>query len=373
MKLIKPRPISFTPVCEQHRHYGPTPCPWVECAYGIEDNEFLLEANFLSGKGRQYRRQRWTSPESESYYSWIGEDWRPSFNDSLSIIDREIERLGQRRPIGGITVYHYTDLQGLKGILDTQGMWLTDYAYLNDSSEMEYGLGLVKQKLSQAADNPKYSKIAAIFRDWIAGLDNHQHRICISSYSLDGDSLSQWRAYGSVAIGFKLDYSLAGWNGECVINSVIYDKDEQERYLEYFVNHVLQAYELDNGKFNDVDKLKIIYQGGVHSTINLVARLKNSGFSDEREVRVAYVENPEFVDLGMSLAPKRFRISGDGIVPYVSTLDLSTDKSEPKLPIIEVVVGPTISPNGERSIREYLDYLDLRGVIVRRSAIPYRK
>jgi hypothetical protein len=373
VKLIRPLAYSSRPVCEYHLHFGVTPCPWPECKHGVEDDEFSLDVSPSRGMVTRYRRQRWISPDSQPYYSWIGDDWRPAFLDCVRLVNREMERLKLRQSVGKDTVYHYTDLNGLKGILDSQAMWLTDYAYLNDSTEMEHGLGLVKEKLLAAIDDPKYAKVADVFSSWVDGLVNHKHRICISSYSLDGDSLSQWRAYGSVAIGFKPDLSLAGWNSESSINSVIYERDKQELYIDYFLNHVLQAHEVDVAKIDSVESLDLTYQGGVHSTINLVACLKNPGFADEREVRVAYVENPEFAEIGMTIAPKKFRVSADAIIPYVTTRDLASEKSKPELPIREVVVGPTISPKGERSIREYLDHLGLEKVELRRSSIPYRK
>ncbi|MEU6190491.1 hypothetical protein [Nocardia sp. NPDC047038] len=40
-------------------------------------------------------------------------------------------------------LYHYTDINGLKGILDSGEIWLTHMAYLNDSQEFEYGIGVM--------------------------------------------------------------------------------------------------------------------------------------------------------------------------------------------------------------------------------------
>lgn len=33
-------------------------------------------------------------------------------------------------------LYHYTTLEGLKGILETQTLWATHFEFLNDSSEL---------------------------------------------------------------------------------------------------------------------------------------------------------------------------------------------------------------------------------------------
>ena len=37
-------------------------------------------------------------------------------------------------------LYHYTDGRGLKGIMESQTIWFTDYRHLNDPSELVHGL-----------------------------------------------------------------------------------------------------------------------------------------------------------------------------------------------------------------------------------------
>jgi hypothetical protein len=372
MYTLEPLPLTEL-VCDRHFHYGQTPCPWPACVNGTEHDEFQMERHLFAEEATQYKRHQWTSPSGQAYFSWLDDTWRPSFLASPNLVDREMLRIGVRPPIDPLIAYHYTDLGGLKGILDSQEMWLTDYEYLNDSSELNHGLAMVKQKLREAVANPKYENVADSFTTWIAGLDHHQHRICVTSYSYDGDSLSQWRAYGSVAIGFKVNQALGAWSGECTISSVIYNRAHQERYLDFFINHVSQAYELDKKSDSDSERLKELYSGGAHTAINLAASFKNEGFSDEREVRVAYVENPEYFKIGMTPATTRFRVSGDAIIPYVTTGDLSARLSNKELPIVSIVVGPTISPTGEKSIRAYLKHLGLDNVSVTRSSIPYRE
>jgi hypothetical protein len=373
MYTLKSLPMTAGLVCSAHLHYGRTPCPWPECANGIVDDEFELGPELFGGENTQFKRHRWTSPTGQPYYSWLHDAWKSSFLEAPGIVDREMIRLGIRPSTSGKIAYHYTNLVGLKGILDSHEMWLTDYGYLNDESEMNYGLELVKERLRKAIADPQYANVATSLSAWITGLDEHKHRICISSYSLDGDSLSQWRAYGSVAIGFTINYALAGWSGECSIASVLYARADQELFLDFFINHVSQAYAEDLKKIADKDYVEKLYLDGAHTAINLVASFKNEGFADERELRVAYVENPEFVKIGMTPALTRFRVSGDAIVPYVTTSDLTFFQKESKLPIMQIVVGPKISPLGEKSIKEYLAHLGMGNVQVRRSSIPYRE
>ncbi|MBV8696336.1 hypothetical protein [Bradyrhizobium sp.] len=53
------------------------------------------------------------------------------------------------------TLYHYTDLVGLEGILKTSNFWFTDYRRLNDPSELKHGIDIardVARGMSTGAD-----------------------------------------------------------------------------------------------------------------------------------------------------------------------------------------------------------------------------
>ena len=44
-------------------------------------------------------------------------------------------------------VYHYTTPEGLWGIIDSGELWMSDYSYLNDAVELNYGLQLASAEL----------------------------------------------------------------------------------------------------------------------------------------------------------------------------------------------------------------------------------
>lgn len=101
-------------------------------------------------------------------------------------------------------------------------------------------------------------------------------------------------------------------------------------------------------------------------------------------MRWVYSEDPETYDtLGIDLGPKRFRISGSQLIPYVTSTDIkniierlsnveSNEKGR-KLPITEVVVGP--QENAElvsRGVREFLDAQGYKSAKLRKSKVPFR-
>lgn len=52
-------------------------------------------------------------------------------------------------------IYHYTDGNGAKGIIESQALWLTHYMYLNDSNE----LTIFKEAVAEWVKNISDSRI----------------------------------------------------------------------------------------------------------------------------------------------------------------------------------------------------------------------
>ncbi len=117
--------------------------------------------------------------------------------------------------------YHYTDICGLKGILDSGQIWLTHMAYLNDSREFAYGIDVICNMITAQADwliqNPEKTTnpedvelVADMYRAMASGLAANEDSLknayapFIACLSRSRDQLSQWRGYanGGYAIGF---------------------------------------------------------------------------------------------------------------------------------------------------------------------------
>src|ERR1700741_5063589 len=48
-------------------------------------------------------------------------------------------------PTQGQSLYHYTDLAGLHGIIENHDLWLTHSRYSNDDEEITHGYRIVKE------------------------------------------------------------------------------------------------------------------------------------------------------------------------------------------------------------------------------------
>lgn len=49
-------------------------------------------------------------------------------------------------------IYHYTDLNGLKGIIESGSLWATHFSFLNDSNELTHGMNCLENALQYLRD-----------------------------------------------------------------------------------------------------------------------------------------------------------------------------------------------------------------------------
>jgi hypothetical protein len=125
--------------------------------------------------------------------------------EAKQIVARFLARLESRQtpPI----VYHYTDDKGLRGILESGCVWLTDIFSLNDPSELRHGLSRIVAILNEKAASgpPESQQFAEMFRSLDQGLSRSAHYF-VCSFSETGDDLGQWRAYADNGRGYALGF-----------------------------------------------------------------------------------------------------------------------------------------------------------------------
>jgi hypothetical protein len=270
------------------------------------------------------------------------------------------------------TMYHYTTPDGLLGIVESGELWMSDYSYLNDAQELIYGLELAGRRFAAAATGaPRASRILRKWGNIAKTLS--VARVCIASFSFDSDSLSQWRAYGPIAIGFKFSPLMFGYANTVVTRSVIYEPDVQRGLLDLMAHYCASAY-LEDQKTLASDKLESLYEDGTDRLLDVTAFLKHPAFAVEHELRMVHVENSRvFASLQVPRAPHRFRSVGQVIVPYVTTRDVAQLDYPDKLSIDEIVIGPFRHAEVlERGVKELLSARGYGSIRVRRSAAPLR-
>ena len=77
----------------------------------------------------------------------------------IAALDADLEAIGTAHPRSldaepaPDRIYHYTDDAGLRGIIEHGSLWCTDVAYLNDPSEIKYGVSIAADLLNAEASN----------------------------------------------------------------------------------------------------------------------------------------------------------------------------------------------------------------------------
>lgn len=278
--------------------------------------------------------------------------------------------------------YHYTDNNGLIGILESRGFWLSSPVFLNDREEIYNGVNLTKRLIDRIKKKKRYRNFVSILEIVSSKFDTFDYEnIYIASFSLKQDALEQWRAYAKngegVCIGFditkKTYYPHFRSGNLWQLYKVIYDDK-----LKYWILHsiIFKYYyehksDIENRMASDED-----YAEGLSKALAMVfINFKNSAFSSEEEIRLVY-NLPDVLNLFNRI---NYRNVNNVIVPYIITSDTKLkDTNKQKfevdlLPISRIIVGPSIKENITlRSVENFIIKKGYDKTIVQSSSIPYR-
>lgn len=287
------------------------------------------------------------------------------------------------------TLYHYTSLSGMLGILRSQCIWATHASYLNDASEFFHGLGFAKQVASGIFMEDDY--LAAFGWAVRHGLEAvSANDLYVASFSEQADLLSQWRGYCPVGAGLCLGFDLDHLRDFCQtrgyrLEQCIYEHSQQTQHVKALVSQCFERFpkppltRSDYETFDAKGQVEAEYNYSIRTSegpdkpqadaavswlcaqiSELAPLFKNEGFYEESEWRII-ARGPR--------EPVHFRPSSSYLAPYVE-LKVLSDTAVSALR--EVIVGP--NPNQRRcesSIKILLDSCGLGGVEVRMSSLPF--
>ncbi len=247
------------------------------------------------------------------------------------------------------TLWHYTDANGLLGIINSGTIWATDIRFLNDAKEFvhfcEVAARRISERLSSSILEPGSASViplktltpeqaaklreewSAVYERISAQLEKKQNNyVCVASFSAARDLLSQWRAYcpsGGYCIGFnggvlgRLAMSGRKVSDNIYLNVVRYISEKAPRVIDEFIDTiaVLQACDPTPGELPG---------------ILAAAHVKNDHFAEEKEWRVTSILPPAMASLLL------FRKGRSSLTPY-SLLNLRELRAHF---IDEIIIGP---------------------------------
>jgi len=129
------------------------------------------------------------------------------FEKDKSMLHEAMSQLYSDKPQR--TLYHYTSLTGLKGIIEQRNIWVSDICYLNDSEELRHLGRWLDDTAGRLEQSLGPQKALTQFREWLRHwfLVDSGPSLFVGSFTERGNLLSQWRGYcprgRGVSIGFS--------------------------------------------------------------------------------------------------------------------------------------------------------------------------
>jgi hypothetical protein len=258
------------------------------------------------------------------------------------MIEHIIERLFSVAPKN--TLYHYTALSGLLGIVGSGELRASDIRYMNDSAELRHTLDLlhhcITRRVVAGVDNPV---LLNQLLDWLS------HRIVSgpmlfgASFRANGNLLSQWRGYSAHGKGVSLGFNPAHIR-ECAarqqfqVGKCLYDPAEQRALVEQLVDAVERIARRRVAEKGWQDYREWGWYGVFEQIegelLRIAAILKHPSFEEEQEWRIV---SP--VISRSRGKPIHFREGTSMLVPYYA-FDLSAAEGRP-MRLDHVFLGPT--------------------------------
>ncbi|BAV45280.1 Putative uncharacterized protein [Mesorhizobium loti] len=268
-------------------------------------------------------------------------------------------------------LYHYTSSAGLIGIVQTSRVWFSDSAFMNDGSELQYGMDIFRRK-SEAMLEKKPEKNRNSLDPLIEFLKGQQtfNRQIIFCMSDDGNLLNQWRDYGKDVTAYSVEFDTLAllkdeFNFRPGLFSLIYDEAIQNEITEKFVDELFQIDQsIEYHKLNDDTRLAYIMSGAAEAQF-VMSHFKNPAFSVENEWRLTF-----YAHYNAKEPKPQFRASALGVVPYYEWHRSNGDK----LPITRVMVGPSpYATASDMALKLFLFQSGYPDVETLYSTIPIRR
>lgn len=234
-------------------------------------------------------------------------------------------------------IYHYTDINGLIGMIHHQYLWLSSTKVLNDSDE---GLIFINEKreiLKKINDSSNLEdKVKEQLDFWSNSDPNQKNAFVLSFVNNELDTIKHWTRYGNNGKGYALGFSPSHiieyfkgridqkYKDDCKIGMriILAPCIYKESDLEKIINRMMSAFEDDLKKSNPYNMITASALGSFFDDLQLLC--KNDQFIDENEYRLAIrLVNRRIADTNDShlqeLATQKERQKLIDMVPHIDS------------------------------------------------------
>jgi hypothetical protein len=287
-------------------------------------------------------------------------------------------------------IYHYCSSESFISIVNNRTIRFSDINLLNDAEEGRWGYKVFEDAATKVINRDGIPEevcklIEGLDEAFVDQIDKLRFAAGLrfanfaSSFSTDGDSLSQWRAYADDGRGMAIGFRVSELRRMPVqIFDIEYQYEKQVKEVSTRICSIYLEF-CDKGK--DCS-LPWFFEACVSLAVSLIG-FKNPAWRDEKEVRCQHVVDVDISDEGIWTLtdgggvsagkdvegqPIRFHARQSSIVPY---LDMPFEVSGERKPIVEVVLGPK-NPNAPGNIMFALGNAGYGHVALKRAGAAYR-
>jgi hypothetical protein len=273
------------------------------------------------------------------------------------------------------SLYQYTSIGALLGIVQSRSVWASHIYYVNDSREIIQACTVLDAVLDQKemefeGDEREFIKQ---FQNWLPTFQVTPYHLFVFPLSEERSLLSQWRGYTPHGKGVSLGFSAAGLNHILRtpgfrIAKCLYDQREHVEVAFSLVDKMIVTLRqrlatLDVSQHHPTQRFHGLLEEFRGDLLQVLSIIKHAAFAEEREWRIVSTYFPKY-----TVPEIKFREGASMLLPYIE-MALPNDC----LLFDEVILGPTEHNNlSAAALSTYLSNKKVCNKTVS-SGIPYRQ
>ncbi len=261
-------------------------------------------------------------------------------------------------------LYHYTTLEGLKGIIENRSIWFSHISTLNDPLELQYGRQLILEEINKHIEIEKDEHIKELLKNldtFITSFGERMLYVYITCFCEDENLLSQWRSYSADGGGYNLGISInsetkfglnlndLSQSSNTILRKVIYDPRQQKNIINSYISKIIDGareailrLNKENGGIPIAWEAQVAVES-VNLLFDIMFCLKNEVFKEEKEWRFIKV-SPENINSELV----NFRGRNENLIPYFNTFIYNNIGTNPIFPLKKIMYGPLLEETRTR-------------------------
>jgi hypothetical protein len=263
-----------------------------------------------------------------------------------------------------LQLYHYTTIEGLKGIIKNRSIWLTHTSTLNDPTELKYGKEIILKTLNDEISKGYEETINRFLHSikiQVNSFDEIMYEAYVACFCRSDNLLSQWRAYGHRGGGYNLGLTftsdtkfyhtpdISEKESHVILRKIIYDYNKQQKFVTEYVSSIISyardalKYFENHGGIPEAWE-SIASMEAANILCDLMLSFKNPVFREENEWRLILVRQSQY-----KAEQLQFRENEKGLIPYFETYIINSKEGNPLFPLHSIKFGPMLDESSTKA------------------------